>query len=253
MQKPLRLWPGVAAVILQWLAWIVLPLVADVGPWGMLAGAALGLVVALWWLLFSRAPWSERLGAFVVIVAAVAATKRVVHPSIENGGMGNFVYIYSIPLVSLGLVSWAVATRHVSAGLRRVSMVPSIVLASLLLTLARTGGITGDAKPDLHWRWTKSPEERLIAQHDTVPAVLPATPVAQAAPSNEAPAPAAVTIPEKPAIPAIVPEPAAIWPGFRGPHPGGVVPRVQVAAEWAKSPPAEARRAQARRRWAAVR
>ncbi len=65
-RKPLRLWPGVVAVVLQWLLWFVVPIVApDAAMFAMLGGVACGLAVVVWWLFFSRAPWSERLGAFV--------------------------------------------------------------------------------------------------------------------------------------------------------------------------------------------
>jgi hypothetical protein len=77
-KKPLRLWPGVVAVVLQWLLWLVVPLVArDAAMVGMLGGVALGLVVVVWWLFFSRAPWVERVGAIVLMVVAVVATSAL--------------------------------------------------------------------------------------------------------------------------------------------------------------------------------
>ena len=92
-RKPLRLWPGAAAVALQWLAWLVVPIVApEATPFATLAAIACGLGVVVWWLFFSRAPWSERLGAIAVMVVAVAATSLVVHPSISNGMMGIMLY-----------------------------------------------------------------------------------------------------------------------------------------------------------------
>src|SRR6266700_7374965 len=85
-RKPFRLWPGVVAVVLQWLVWFVIPIVApDVMMFGMIGGLACGLAVLVWWLFFSRAPWAERVGALVLMVVAVVAAKRVVHQSIANG------------------------------------------------------------------------------------------------------------------------------------------------------------------------
>jgi hypothetical protein len=64
-QKLLRLWPGVGAVVLQWLFWLVFPAVApDAGLVGLFGGIFFcGLAVLVWWLFLSRAPWPDRLGA----------------------------------------------------------------------------------------------------------------------------------------------------------------------------------------------
>ena len=53
-RRPLRLWPGVLAVALQWLVWLVVPMVVpDAGIIGALGGLVGGLAVVLWWMLFS--------------------------------------------------------------------------------------------------------------------------------------------------------------------------------------------------------
>ena len=64
------------------------------------------------------------------------------------------LFIYAIPVLSLALVAWAAASRGLSSGLRRASMVAAIVLACGTLTLIRTNGVTGDADSDFEWRWT---------------------------------------------------------------------------------------------------
>src|SRR5438045_4208705 len=66
-QKPLRLWPAVVIAIVQLLVMIGAPVVApDAGPIGMLGGIVGALAVAVWWVFFSRALWSERVGAIVL-------------------------------------------------------------------------------------------------------------------------------------------------------------------------------------------
>jgi outer membrane protein assembly factor BamB len=220
--KPLRLWPGVVAVVLQWLAWFVLPIVApEAIMFAMLGGVACGLAVFVWWMFFSRAPWAERVVAIVLMVVAVVATKRVVHQSIANGMMGMMLPIYSIPILSLALVAWAVATRRLSSGLRRASMVASILLACGVFTLIRTGGITGDADSDLHWRWTKTPEERLLAQAGDEPTT----------PDSPANAPTTASATDQGA------ETESGWPGFRGPKRDGIIRGVRIETDWSRQPP----------------
>src|SRR5262249_50378450 len=157
-RKPLRLWPGVVAVALQWLLWFGLPVVAPEALIGaVIGGLACALAVLVWWLFWGRAPWAERLGAIGLMVVSVVATKRVVHPSIAGGMMGMMLPIFSIPVLSLALVAAAAAGRRLSSGPRRASMVAAILLACAVFTLIRTGGINGEGSSDLHWRWKPPP------------------------------------------------------------------------------------------------
>jgi outer membrane protein assembly factor BamB len=183
-----------------------------------------GLLVLAWWLFFSRAPWSERVAAIALMVIAVYATYFLVHDSIADGFMGRMLIVFSIPALSLALVAWAASTRRLSTGSRRALLVVFILAACGLFTLVRTGGITGDAASDLHWRWTPTPEDRLLARdHDNPPVPLPAPPVAtagkpapvqaadEATPAKSASAPAAspavAETAETPATPAASDEP----------------------------------------------
>ena len=218
--KPLRLWPGVVAVTLQWLAWFVVPFfVPEALLYGLLGGVLCGLAVVVWWLFFSRAPWSERLGAIVLMVVALIGTKRIVHESIAGGAMGYLLFGIAIPVLSLALVAWAVATRRLSAGPRRVAMVATILLACGVFTLIRTGGFTAEFDNDFHWRWSKTPEERLLAQG----ADEPLAPMSLAS-TRVAPVTAGT---------------AADWPGFRGPERDGIIRGVRIKTDWSASPPVE--------------
>ncbi len=210
-QRPLRLWPGVAAVALQWLIWQGLPIVAPgSGYAGALGGLAGGLVVVLWWLFFSRAPWSERLGAVAVMIVALLATQRILHVSLATAGQGMLFFIYAVPVLSLALVAWAVLSRRLAAGPRRAAMVAAILAACGVWALVRTEGVSA-AGSDFRWRWSPTPEERLLAAGDE--------------PAAPATAPAAA--------------PGAEWPGFRGPERNGVVAGVRIATDWSASPPEE--------------
>ena len=81
----MRLWPGIAIVALIWLTRVAAPLVGiNAGTEFMLrvlGGFACALAVLIWWLGFSRASWSERVGAVAVIVAALATTLSLGDPS----------------------------------------------------------------------------------------------------------------------------------------------------------------------------
>src|SRR5947209_12129622 len=88
-RQPLRLWPGVVAVILQWLIRFGVPIVApEAMIFGMIGGLVGALAVLVWWAFFSRVPHFERWGAVVLMIVAVAATPRILHLSIVGGMMG---------------------------------------------------------------------------------------------------------------------------------------------------------------------
>ncbi len=248
----LRLWPGVVLVVLIALTAFVAPvLMSEPGPIGFLGPAIGGLLIGLWWLLGSRAPWVERLGAIALAIGAVVATSRLVHISISNAGMGYLLPIMSIPVVGVALVAWAAATRNLSTTARRASMVAVLVLAPLSFTLIRTGGI-GSERMDLHWRWTPTPEELLLARDASAPPLLlpkvasvapaapePATPVGEK--TAIAPAEEHAT---KRADPVAEPAPAAsealaVWPGFRGPHRDSAIRGVSFETNWTATPPVE--------------
>ena len=252
-RKPLRLWPGVVIVVLQLFAMLLLPLVMPgAGAMTILGGLAGALLVLLWWLFFSRAPWSERLGAIVVMVIAALATWPFLHESIKNGLMGRMFFVYLIPVLSVALVAWAVASRGRSGAPRRASMIAAILLACGAFTLLRTDGITGEADSDFEWRWTPTPEERLLAQARDesldsargIPAAsAPATAVEPEKPPATRPeAAAAVPTPSPTAGEAADPMPAkgeAEWPGFRGPARDGTARAGRIDSDWSRKPPVE--------------
>ena len=250
-RKALRLWPGVVLVILQWsLRFVVPAVVPDALFYGLIGGVFGGaLAIVLWWVFFSRAAWSERLGAIVVMVAGMYATKNIVHVSIATGAQGILLYILAIPGLCLAFVAWAVVTRNLSDGIRRVTMVATILLACGAWALVRTGGFTAaDLHNDLHWRWAQTPEERLLSRSGHLPPPPPVKPVAE----SPAPVPEKLVIARSPAKspkqPATLPAAPAVgtssgteskaeWPGFRGPHRDGIVSGAQINTDWNTSPP----------------
>jgi outer membrane protein assembly factor BamB len=278
-RTPLRLWPGVTAAVLLLLVRFVLPVVApqgqvfgaDVPVVAVIGGLAGALAVLVWWMVFSRAPWSERVGAIVVMIAAVVATRPMTHVSIQNGMMGMMFVLYAVPpTLSLALVGWAVASRRLARGARRAAMVAAILIGCGVWTLVRTDGLLGGA-PELAWRWTPTAEERLLAAAADEPTPLPPAappeaprePIAAEAADNAGVGPAAAaaarTGPTAPAAAETADGPAkrepggtrvepptseprverVEWPGFRGPERDGIVRGVRIETDWSTSPPVE--------------
>lgn len=263
VRKPFRIWPGVVIVILQLLLHFGQPIVApDALLYGLLAGVVATVAVILWWLFFSRAAWSERLGALALMIVAMFATKRIVDVSIATGAQGYLFYFLAIPWLGPAFVAWAVITRHLPDVFRRVSMAATILLAIGGWAMVRTGGFTAaDLHHDLHWRWAKTPEERLLEQSGNAPGALPAVQAAAAAPEKSPVAQAVIQSAARPPVPVVATTPdkrlvaragnetaaapvapaegktGADWPGFRGPHRDDLVPGVRIKTDWTASPP----------------
>ena len=212
--RALRLWPGVVIVTLLWSTWIGLPLLApDTAPFAMVGALLGGLGVVAWWAFFSGAAPIERWGAPLLMLAVSLATVPLLDVSISSSMMGLMFPAYTVPVLSLVFVAWAVATRHMADGPRRVSLVAAIVLASGFWILLRTDGMTGDSRQYLTWRWAETAEARLLAT--TLDERLAPPPGATKAAGD------------------------ADWPGFRGRNRDGVVRGTQIATDWDASPPAE--------------
>ena len=74
----LRVWPGVAIVMLQLLLWLAIPLLPGGGMVAVLGGVACAAAIAIWWLLFSRAPWLERVAVVLLAAGGIYATAWLV-------------------------------------------------------------------------------------------------------------------------------------------------------------------------------
>jgi len=149
----------------------------------------------------------------MLIVAAVILTKRIVHVSIATGSFGFLLFVMAVPAMSLALVAAAVLSRRFASGRRPAVIAAGIVIACGVFALLRTAGATGDFKNEFHWRWSKTPEERLLAQGDETVA--------------------------SPAAPSTPVKTDGAWPGFRGPNRDSAVRGVQLKTDWSASPPVE--------------
>jgi outer membrane protein assembly factor BamB len=180
---------------------------------GVFGGILGGLAVVLWWAFFSRAIWYDRLGAILLMIVAFFATANIIHMSIATSMMGMMFMIYSIPVLSFAFVAGLVVSRNIPDGHRRATMIAIILLASGFWALLRTDGMSGEAHQYFAWRWSKTAEERLLAETDNWL-------------SGKQPDSAAM-------------ETGAEWPGFRGVNRDGIIQGVRIETDWSKSPPVE--------------
>lgn len=213
-RKTLRLWPGVVLAILLWLVRFGIPVLFPAAiAVGVFGGLFLGVAIIIWWAFFSRARIFDRWTAVVLMIISLAATSLVIHKSIATAMMGMMFTLYSIPVLTIVFVGWAIVSRRLSIRLQRVTMYVAILLASGCWALLRTDGMDGEAHHDFSWRWAKTSEDRLLSlTHDK----LIAMPLDSASMSKE-----------------------AEWPGFRGPNRNSIIHGVKINTNWVKTPPVE--------------
>jgi outer membrane protein assembly factor BamB len=212
----LRIWPGAVIVLLQWIATFGGGMIAPgtaVQFFGMMGGPLVGaLLLFVWWLFASRAPWLDRIGGVAAILIGFFAVIRLIDPSMQM-----VIFVYGIPLVCLTFVLGAYATRSWPIGRRRLAMIATVLGSFGLFALLRSEGVRGDLGVDLAFRWSASAESRLLAAEPGFGERLSATGA-----GGEDPVRA-----------------EAEWPGFRGAGRDGVVSGVRIPTDWNASPPNE--------------
>ena len=213
-QKPLRLLPGIIIIVIQLLLRYVLTVfVPEAVAIGLLGGILGGLAIIIWWAFFSRAPLLDRWTAVALMILALLATAEFIDKSISTSMMGLMFAVYSIPVLSLAFVVWAVASRHLSDIPRRATMVATILIASGFWVFLRSDGMDGQAHHFFAFRWAKTSEARVIAQTSNNLITLPLDSSAMAK--------------------------EAEWPGFRGVNRDGIIHGIRIKTDWSATPPVE--------------
>jgi outer membrane protein assembly factor BamB len=165
------------------------------------------LVVGLWWLFASRAAWCDRIVGLVCGGVLVAVAWVLIDPT-----MRGFGFVFTVlPVVATAATLAVVVLSRLGS---RKATVAALVVSAITFgywDLVRHDGMSGDFKPDIHWRWEKTAEDKFLA-------TLPASPSPK--PANAEPL-GKVT-----------------WPQFRGPL-NGVVPGVVLDVAWDARPPKE--------------
>ena len=166
--------------------------------------------------------------------------------------MGMMFVIYAIPVLSLALVAWAVASRRLSDGPRRAAMVAAILLACGVLTLVRTDGISGGGsrvrtgggrRLPRSGSWPKPATSRRRCRRRRQQRRRPSgaargqAGAGDGSRSRRLPAAAAEAGTRRPLRQQR--RQRADWPGFRGPERDGIVRGVRIETDWSASPPVE--------------
>lgn len=214
--RPLRVWPAVVLVGLM--------IAARFGPAYLEGGlskywmiAMLGpmlccLLLVIWWLAASRATGKERVFGLLGLVVGFALTLVLVEPLMRGPGT---IYI-TLPMGMTALVAGAAWLRNRSPLTRTGGAVLLAAVGFGFSLLLRNDGMDGNYQLTLHWRWSPTPEEQLLAAKPT-----------------SAPLPDAkgTSLETNPAL--SNPE----WPGFRGDDRSGVEAGPLLATNWAEQPP----------------
>lgn len=170
------------------------------------------LLLVIWWVAGSGALWKEKILGLFGLVAAFALTLALVEPMMRGPGT---IYV-TLPMGMTGFVVGAVLLQA-RRPLRRTGI--SLFLALIgfgFSVLLRNDGMTGEYQLTLHWRWTPTAEEQMLA------ARTPDSPALEP-PSIAGPTNAALANSE--------------WPGFRGADRSGTWRGPRIATNWSERPP----------------
>ena len=216
---PLRLWPAVVILGLQWTLVQGTKIFAPGTMtqfiamfWGPIVG---GLAFSIWWLFASRLPVRERWLLFganllIAIIAYVAA-----HPSVGLMGLS----LFGLPAVTTG---WAIAllmTSRLGWPARRTILLATFAGVWGYFCLVRFDGTDGSLTAELAYRWVPTAEETFLAE------------ISSSQPANHKIQPGA--------SPEVTEVSATDWPEFRGPARDGRRPGTKLATDWTAAPPKE--------------
>src|SRR6266478_3164626 len=165
--RPLRTWPALLLVALIFVTRFG-PNLLEGGPSGYWMVSVFGpmlccLLLVIWWLAASRATWKERLFGTLGLIGALALTLWRADPTVR--GPGTTTLTLPIGMVLFGLGAAFLRERRPAI---RTGVALLLALAGFgFTTLLRNEGMTGNYVLGLHWRWSQSPEESLLAARKT--------------------------------------------------------------------------------------
>ena len=232
--RQLRLWPGIALLAVFWLVrgWALMGEFATHKFLGRHVDRTAGRAAGTLALVAAGQPpaWFDRLLVVGTFVAVTAATLVVADPSFRSIAL----VVYALPILVTAWPGWLAISFLFPWPVRRAGVLLVLVAAGIGCSLLRLDGVNGDFVAKFSWRWTPTPEQRLLAElarsarisgsHSTVsvnkegdsrhrkPAARPSD-----AGQNEQ---------------------SGDWPGFRGPRRDGRLAGVRIRTDW-RQPPQE--------------
>ena len=212
-----RVWPGLAIAAAFWAYKLIIgqvEITIFAGFFTWVGATALFLLLFLvWWFGFSRVKWTDRVLAFVGLVAAGLVANRLADPSMQ--GFGSL--FFALPVVLTAWALWLAVAGKRSPAFVRGGFLAMLCLTWGYFTLIRMDGVDGSQRTAFHWRWTPKAEDLFLAQ------------LAQA---KETPGPASPS--DLPAAAIVLQD--GDWPEFRGPlrdgDQGGT-----IGTDWNSAPP----------------
>lgn len=206
----LRLWPALLIVAAHLAVVLLVRRFGSTNEHSVLgfivAPVAAGILLSLWWLLASRAPWRGRLLGYGFFVAAVL---WIVFTQTYHGEM---MLMFALPALTVGVVAVLALTYRASWPVQRALAAVWIIGCVAVFSLLRVDSVGGDLAPVLAWRWSPPTEHAYVAWEGGPKA---ARSVAADLPMELAP---------------------GDWPGFRGPARDGQARGVRFSTDWTTPP-----------------
>lgn len=210
--KPLRVWIPIILLPLMYLARRIPDWVED-GPSNIWMVSAFGpalisLVVLGWWVIASRARWSERMVGLFGVLGILIVEQVLCHNSLR----GPLLIVMTLPMAVVGFSLGVILQRNELSSARTKVGLLFAALAACFSLGVKSDGVLGDFSFDVRPRWQKSVEEKLALQ------------VAVASEVKEIPSTEFDVSP---------------WPAFRGAKSDGAQHGSKFDADWTANPPKE--------------
>ena len=214
----LRLWPAVLMVIALWTI-RVWSSVGEQAPFRfffglIIAPAAVTLGLLLWWLFASRLRWSDRLIGIAAFVGIAIATILIAGKNFPAMGL----ILYALPIIATAWVVWLMISITLPWSVRRAGVLVIFLAIGCMFSILRVDGMDGSFNATFNWRWTPTPEDKLLNALKTgnKPGI-----------TDEASQVSQLTLQD------------GDWPCFRGSHRDSRLTNVHIQTDWQNSPPKE--------------